>query len=431
MSETYLRFPLALILTSGSSGDFFNKATAFAVVNAGLGFERNRSQIEWEKMIEDLPSEKVSLHALVGAKLLRLSLGDKSGLMDEREYRKIMSDCSGSPVISMPSDHFWTAAKTQQYVDGIIDQAPDRMISWREFRILLAVSSLPYNTRKFSVAGWESISRRACGFHTKKDFNAFEESDSTSWREHFAPLSRYQTTTTLDKLESLRFFIRHRISKGAVGGMTAYSFRHDARSALAKDCADWQAFNSGEQVRETRSEDHLLHAKEVQERKERRERNHAKAASILNASKSPEVAPVAKPDLNLIKKEKPPLEPLKHSKPASTLQVPCKSPASTLQGTSQGTPQGTSQHNEIFGNEIFGNERYPNDIYSNLTGGEEGMEEDWKGDEIIEYGYTHSGRFILGSEASTLMASHPDSWNQFTKAQRITGANGKQVVEMK
>jgi hypothetical protein len=417
MSGTYLRFPLALLRSSSSATGFFNDAAGFAAVNAGIGARRGMNPQTWKMEVTKLTGYTKSEEARIGAALCKITLGDTTGESAFNAYKKILSDGQGSPVVSVASNTFWSAGHTQRFEDGDDEESPERRISWREFRILVALSSLVPNSKGFAVAGWESISHRACGFHKKDDFRAFESSPEP-WPDHCIPMTRYQTTSTLERLESLRFFIRHRISRADRGGMTAYSFRHDRREALAKDCEEWQAFNRGEQVRETRSEDQLLHAKRVAERETRIRKNRSQAASILETCKPPEISPPAKPLPALVQDGKQPPEPLKDSKPASDLQVTSKAPASLPARCLQGT----LQHNEKCSSEKYLSEKSPNEkCVSEESAQALGREQ--------EEGYLFEGRFLGSEDANRILIQFPDSFSSFKRAQRITRPDGSQSME--
>jgi len=434
MSGKYLRFPLALLRVSESEKDFFEEAACFSAVNAGIAAHRKCTKAEWKEKAKRLKGRTFSAEARIGAEICGVNLGETTGETAKYRHDQIVGNCSGSPVVSIPSETFWAACYTIRFDLGE-GGPPSRSINWREFRLLVALSSLLPNSKGFSVAGWESISHRASGFHRKEDFKAFEDSPEP-WPDHCIPLTRYQTTSTLDKLETLRFFIRHRISRGDRGGLSAYSFRHADRGALSKDCEEWQSFNRGEQVRETRSEDQLLHAKQVAKREERIRKNRSQAASILETCKSPEISHHANPLPVLVKEEKPPLEPLKHSKHASDLQVTCKSPASP---PASGL-QATLQHNEKCSSEKSLDEKSPHKSLSDgerasrfalaaqveeeVTGGDEEEAQD-----IIEEGYLFEGRFVTIADAQAVMIQNPESYRLFKRARRVTRPDGWSEIE--
>jgi len=177
MSGAFLRFPLALLRKCSSETDFFNRAASFAAVNAGIGFQRQHGEEIFNTKAKELSTHSnCSAEAVVGAALSCINLGDKTGRKEKIQHAKILEDCVRSPIISLKSMLFWEACYTARHEAGESDR-PERGISWREWRILVAIASLKPNRKGFSIAGWESISHRASGFHRKEDFQAFERTD--------------------------------------------------------------------------------------------------------------------------------------------------------------------------------------------------------------------------------------------------------------
>lgn len=417
MSGKYLRFPLGLLRVSESEKDFFEKAACFSIVNAGIAAHRKCTEAEWKEKAKRLKGRTFSAEARIGAEICGVTLGETTGETAKNRHDQIVGNCSGSPVVSIPSETFWAACYTIRFDSGEGDP-PSRSINWREFRLLVALSSLPPNTKGFSVAGWEIISHRACGFHRKKDFKAFSESEQP-WPDHCLPLSRRQTETTLRRLESLRFFIRYRMGKGDRGGLTAYSFRHGGREELAKDCEEWQAFNRGEIVRENRSEDQLLHAEKGAARQERIRKNRSRAALILERGKSPENKPPAKPLPTLMEGEKQPSEPLKHSKRTSEGQVASKCRASMGASAAQAPVQDNEKYSSEKSLDEKSLHKSLNDSLAQALGSESEQEE----------GYLFDGRFLGREEANRIMVQFPESFSSFRRAKQISHPDGSKTLE--
>lgn len=262
-SAKYLSFPLTLLRVASSEVQFFQDAAAYGAVNAGTGYAKLYGSEDLKSLARSkLQTQGGTLlaHGIVGAHLCEIQLGDRTAKSAHETYFRVQSLCVGSPKVRVSSKWFWTAAQT---ADG--EQQNSHRISWDEFRILVAILSGQVNQYQFTLLGWEAIQHRACGFHRKSDFRKFQRSGEP-WPDHCAPLGRKAIRNRVDRLESLKFFLRHRISKGERGGLSAYSFRHSTgseeqrRRALAADCEKWQAFNQGLIVEENRAKDALMHA---------------------------------------------------------------------------------------------------------------------------------------------------------------------------
>ena len=285
MSHKYLRFPLALLRIASNEVDFFKKAASYAAVNAGYGFRHNREEYEFAGKLEevvagsDLDGDEFDEEAVVGASIIGITLGDQSGLNARKIHDEVVAMCQGSPLVTMKSYFFWDACHTLRNNAGIHSEQPDkRSIDWREFRVLCAIYSLPWNNRGFCISGLELLKCRALGFHNKEGFRAFDSSGE-SWPDHCLLLTERQIGKTVDRLEELRFFIRCRIGSGSCGGLTAYSIRHATRELLMRDCVEWQAMNHRATIQDNRREDREFYTKfvaEVKCRKVRLERKKRK-----------------------------------------------------------------------------------------------------------------------------------------------------------
>jgi hypothetical protein len=399
----------------------------FCAVNAGIAFRAKHDEAEWEVAVEKLELTKHQkknhyLEALVGKQIVGISGGDQTGQMMKPVHQRICVSCAGSPLVNIDSGKFRNATFTTRHEAGVGDP-PDRPISWREFRVIVSVYSLQWKREGFCIAGWESIRNRSCGFHRKEDYQGFQDSPETVWPDHCLPLTRYQVTSTLERLEALGFFIRHRISKGDRGGLTAYSIKHDSREKLATVCEQWQAWNQGETIRENRSEDHLLHSKKVSERQKRIQKTHSQAASILETCKSSEKSSPVEADSNSLHEKKQPVEPHTIRKPASDLQVTSKSPASMAASHLQGT----LQHNKKCSSEKYSDDKYKDQKYSNS-----GEVVDGSGEvsvfevqaEIEESGHLFEGKFLTSQDATAIMIQQPEAFRLFKAAKRITSPDG-------
>jgi hypothetical protein len=429
MSDKYLRFPLSLLRVCPSAASFFQTASCFSMLNAGIGYRAKNGDEAFdcylqrvldemnedraENTLEELDDIELAANrsraeeAIVGAHLCGVSLGKGAALAAWKSYDFSSDDWRGSPVISVKNQFFWNACYTARKEEGDNSHLPDQEISWREWRILVAVYSLQPNSKKFSCAGWECISRRACGFHRKEDYEDFEAEDAP-WPDHCIPLSRRQTTHTVERLEALRFFIRHRISSGKVGGLMAYSIRHEKREQLANDCEEWQAFKRGETIKENRAQDQLLYAKATSKRAQRIKNTRSEAASILETYKSLQCAPIT--------------EPLKSSLKVD--QQPANQPAietctSEVQVSVQAPTQPHVQHNEKYLSEKYESNKYLNNPSGGIASKERHLED----------GFIFEGRFVLSADAISLMTQNPAIWKLFKRARRITSTEGEQRIE--
>ena len=425
----YLRFPLLLIKNSKNPKDFFLQAANFSAVNAGIAFKKKQgeegfltyiqgvfAQMDEETSqiindeLDELDFEKDmrgAEEAIVGASICGIVLDDLSGYHAWKTYEVVADRCVGSPIVSVKRDFFLNAHNTAIHEVYGNSKSSGGGISWREWRILVAIYSLKPNLKEFCCAGWESISRRACGFHNKDKFYEFE-SLPAPWPDHCLPLSRRQTTQTVKRLESLRFFIRHRISSGKVGGMMAYSIRHESREQLAKDCEEWQAFNRGETIKENRAQDYLLHAKAVSKRAQRIEKTLSEGASILETHKSNQYTPLIEPLESSLQVENQALNQPTIETCTSDVQLSVQAPA-----------QPHEQHNEK-----YQSEKYTSKKYSSNPAGIISLQQGHS-----EEGYTFEGRFVLSVDASRLMIQYPDIWKCFRRAKRITSSEGIESIE--
>ena len=262
-SAQYLSVPLALLRSSRSPEAFFNEATRYAAVNAGIGYEKIHGTNELKRFASEILNGRPRPpfpHSVVGAFKCGVKLNDPTGEATRDAYQRVQRLHPNSPTLRVTSVWFWAAAQTAWE-----DSETSHRIHWDEFRIIVAILSGQPNRYGFTILGWEGVQHRACGFHRKEDFKNFEDGPEP-WPDHCAPLGRKAIRNKVDRLESLKFFLRHRISKGERGGLSAYSFRHSTgseeqrRRALAADCEKWQAFNQGLIVEENRANDALMHA---------------------------------------------------------------------------------------------------------------------------------------------------------------------------
>jgi hypothetical protein len=396
--ENYLKFPLALLRHSLNPVDHFEKAELFAAVNAGIGFRKNHFDREFQAKLEEVSTDDCDEEAVVGANLCGITLGDGSGQTARVVYESVLNVCAGSPLVNMSARFFNKAFHSAQCeVDEIIPVA-EKWINWREYRLIAAIYSLQWNSRNYCEAGWETIRNRASGFHNKASFREFEES-SLPWPDHITPLSRNQTTRTIENLEELRFFLRVRISSNQRhGGKYAYSIKHESREVLIRDAESKQAYSRGDILRENRAKDHLLQLEAKAEREKLINVYYAKAEAIRrDLEKKQEL------------QRKLPSKADKHSKPASHLQV---------------VQQGGCQHNEKSSDDKFRDEKSSNEksINNNIPTEVGVLEEE-------ELGYVLMGRFLAEPEANYLLQKTPDLYSHFKPVKRIVSHDGSERIE--
>ena len=393
----YLKYPLALLHHSSDQLDHFYKAELFAAVNAGIGFRIKHSDLEIQGKLGELEVEldifEYDREAVLGAWLCGISLNDKTGRVAREVYDSVINDIGGVPTTNMRADIFYTAYQTTQKEANDSLSSLEKRISWREYRVIAAIYSLQWNSRNFCEAGLETIRYRACGFHNKKLFQEFEDSDTT-WPDCNIPLSRDQIKRTIETLEGLKFFVRCRISSNSHhGGKYAYSIKHDSREELMKDVLSKQAFSRGDHIRENRANDHLLYVKNQLEKEKAISAKYAQAEKIQ----------VEIERLQSISKQQraSTAEAHKHSKPASHQQV---------------GQQGESQHNEKSNGEKFIDEKSNDEkCFNNIIPMNDGLLDK----ERIERGYILDGRFITSKEANDLLIGNPELFSQFKPANRV------------
>jgi hypothetical protein len=436
MSGTYLKFPLALLRLSESPEDFVDRAARYAAVNAGRGFEANHGREQFTARAEEVASRsgiktnRADLHAIVGADVCGITLGDPTGRNAAESFHATESARGDSPFVTMKAAVFWNAANTVRREAGQEAKYPDKPISWREFRLLAALSSNAPNRWGFTIMGWESFQRRACGFHNREGFEAFEALPEP-WPDHLLPLSRKVIRTTLARLEVLQFFIRHNISTGSRGGLTAYSFRHsegslaERRSALAKDCASWQAFRSADKNREARAKDRVLHLREKSEREKRIAALQAEAEALAKPLRENAVKSPAKPHES--SKGPSPTPPQDSSGPSEGQPRAKVGPrVGPRVGPSGGPSQG--QHNEKDLSEKDCNQK--DSIQKDRVTGARLRQRD--ADEKGEVGYLMNGTFIPNSKLNELVRDKPSLLDELSRnakpAERFVASDGSTSI---
>jgi hypothetical protein len=257
MSDTYFKFPLAVLRVGHTQLECLEMAVSCGIVNAGTGtrqtdpdaFAEMLAKIATERRLDLGEYTEEQKNILVGAKVTNTSLGGYSPAHLTREIKNARRAPVG-PLVNMKTDFLWEAVYRARSVAGQNGQGGS--ISFLEFAVLCAIYSAPWNKRGFWFGSYRTIRARACGFTGPDEFDKAKETPpaiGTAW-------TRHQIETTLAKLEELKFFLRFRYSVGMRGGRLAYSIKHAGdRKALAKDVL---AFVDRNQNRRNRAEDAAL-----------------------------------------------------------------------------------------------------------------------------------------------------------------------------
>jgi hypothetical protein len=402
--DQYLKFPLSLLFHASNQLDHFGKAASIGAVNAGIGFRINHQECAFQAKLEDVATENCDEEVVVGASVCGINLEDETGQTARKVYESISELCKSSPFVNIKADFFHAAYHSAQKEAEDTLPPLEKWISWREYRVLLAIYSLQWNNKNYCEAGWESIRCRACGFHNKASYREFVESEQP-WPDHITPLSRDQITRTVKKLEELKFFLRVRVSSNSRhGGKYAYSIKHESREALIRDVESKQAYSRGDIIRENRAKDHLLQLQAKAARQRGIKLDYAKAEEVqrdlasLRESQKQQIEMTA--------------EAYKYSKPASHQQV---------------GQQGCPQHNEKSSDEKFRDEKSLNEkcINDNIP-----SEVALSDQDQLESGYLIDDRFLKRDDANKLVVRMPNLWSQFKKAKRHIAPDGTQRIEV-
>lgn len=260
-TDHYFTAPLALLHSGTSALDALERCVSCGIVNAGIGHRRTHGEAAFLSLLstaavgalsQGLPLEHpqdVRLYfwqaALAGSHMLGIQGGNCA--RHAAVYQAQLQP--GAVFFRLRADWMWNAIHTARAGQGgpVEGSKNFKPLSWREFRILAAILSSKVNTYGFTFLGWESIQARACGFHNKALFQA----GKATLPAHCQPLSRRIIRQELDKLEALGFFARCRYSKGACGGLMAYSLRHPKREGLVDAIKQWAAANHAFQTKAT------------------------------------------------------------------------------------------------------------------------------------------------------------------------------------
>lgn len=264
-TEQYLTAPLSILRSGSSELDVLEATLVIGITNAGVGFRERRGEESFAALLEQAkaaaspPQKEPSGDpyfwecAMVGAKLLHISGGNRAE--DVKTWSALQTH--GEVFFRIRADFFWNALHSARQAVGM-DNAPRPLLSFREFRILAAILSAKVNRQNFSFLSWDSIQARACGYKSKREFAAGYD----TLPSHCNPMGRRTIRHALERMEALGFFARFRYAKGARGGLTAYSFRHPTREALAESIGKWRAETQALKLKvaKNRAQDLLLSA---------------------------------------------------------------------------------------------------------------------------------------------------------------------------
>jgi hypothetical protein len=265
MSESkYFTAPISALRSGTAPVEAVENILNIGIVNTGVGLSNTMSEEEYQEALEEaqkraakfnepqeMPSKDALWYAdgsrlardeaetlwnqsLVGWHVHRITGGNRT--RDAQSWLKLTTP--KEVFFKVRSDILWAAVKTAREENGQ-DVDIDRRISWREFRILAAILSERTNKQGFAFIGWKTIRARACGYHSRKLFEAHQE----TLPSHCEPLTISKIYATCDKLEALGFYARHKHSKGRRGGLMAYSFKLE-RKALIQAVKNWAAANA-------------------------------------------------------------------------------------------------------------------------------------------------------------------------------------------
>jgi hypothetical protein len=261
MSETkYFTAPISALRSGTAPVEAVENILNIGIVNTGVGLSNTMPDDEYQEALEEAqkraakfnePQEMPSKDALWCADGSRLGRGEAETLWNQslvgwhvhritggnrtRDAQSWLKLTTPKEVFfKVRSDFLWTAVKTAREEDGL-----EQRISWREFRILAAILSERTNKYGFAFIGWKTIQARACGYHSRKLFEANKE----ALPSHCEPLTSSKIYATCDKLEALGFYARTQYSKGPRGGFMAYSFKLE-RKALIQAVKNWAAANA-------------------------------------------------------------------------------------------------------------------------------------------------------------------------------------------
>lgn len=266
MSDTanYYTAPLSILRSGKTELEALTNALDVGIVNAGVGFTAAKDEEEVEEAMEaarekaeekgypsKMPARDIlydasgtPLHrhdaveiwdkALLGWKILGITGGNRTA--DAQAWLRLHRQ--GEVFFRIKSEFMWGAIYTERR-DAGGDDTVERPLSWREFRILAAILSERTNKYGFAFIGWKTIQARACGYHSRKLFEANKE----ALPSHCEPLTSSKIYATCDKLEALGFYARTQYSKGPRGGFMAYSFKLE-RKALIQAVKNWAAANA-------------------------------------------------------------------------------------------------------------------------------------------------------------------------------------------
>jgi hypothetical protein len=414
----YLQFPLSLLRHARTPREFFNGAAFFSCVKAGLS-KREKDADLWDSAHMEVPrlsAKKAAMlsqafaglpwkaslkdHVIaahVGKQVCGIDGGDPLNMAIS--YAETMRKCSPA-LVRVSSKIFWAAAYDAREKEDL--EAPDgQRLGWRQFRVLVALLSAPCNSKNFAVIGWEGIQHRACGFHRREDFKAFEASDEP-WPHILLPIpTRKMIRDDLQYLEANRFFIRHRISIGSKGGLSAYSFRHETRERLAHDAIQWQAHHRGDVVEKNRLEDLRLHAAIRLKRAESAANTREEVRKLSQKADALEVE-------NALQS---PANPHESSKEPSEGQVMANRVAKG--GANDGA-------------NLIRNNRQKSPLEILLRGTSPPPEDKNRDQENIEHGYLIRGKFLTSAKANEFIAGRVDIAAQLcNEAKPAIRRNGK------
>lgn len=273
MSDNYFTFPLQVLWGPKPDSklkrppviaphECIELAINCGMINAGKGYRKNNDNDQFiERLHQACDNRGLSTdiinripdnceEILLGSDLCNVQLGSYETYSLQGRLTKACKVIPGGPMVRMAAKYMWPAFEQARADADQSNPRPERGISWREFRILCAILSVPTNRANFAFIGWETIETRSCGFATKEAFKAVPNIP-----DHLAPpLTRKVIRPICEALEDLGFYARFRFSTGKTGGYMAYSVRH-TRDELAQAVCDFVNFRDRAKIKANRASD--------------------------------------------------------------------------------------------------------------------------------------------------------------------------------
>ena len=230
MSETFFRFPLALLaLDPQVARRTQSTIVDWCVVDVGNSTFGHLTHEDLVKEAKDQdidrfrelnPTGSDQLQAFLGAKILNVRYTGsvrhvKENHSDAEDFLSRSSKSSRNNRVNVSSELLWSCFYTLK------GTATERTLQWRDYRIICALTS-KIGKFGFQKCGWGEIQARAAGWCGKADM----ESASVQEFKRREPLilTRDKIRTSLDRMEADNSFARYMHASGKRGGESWFSF---------------------------------------------------------------------------------------------------------------------------------------------------------------------------------------------------------------